>query len=127
MPIENGGMAIRNMGIVVLTAYACSLVASLKRMANIFPEWITLGRQDDLSQASYEASPEMSAQVFHSVREYRRRVPQGIFKENDDFSAILKSIDYLESGNRATSREAQLQSSDQDFPQEADASRQTQR
>ena len=72
---------------------------------------------------SYEASPEMSAQVFHSVREYRRRVPQGIFKENDDFSAILKSIDYLESGNRATSREAQLQSSDQDFPQEADAPR----
>ena len=82
-----------------------------------------MGPQGDLSQVSHEASPEMSAQVIHCVREYRRRVPQGIFKENDDFSAILKSIDYLESGNRATSREAQLQSSDQDFPQEADAPR----
>ena len=37
---EMGGMAIRNMGVVALTAYACSLVASLKRMATTFPEWI---------------------------------------------------------------------------------------
>ena len=123
LPIENGGMAIRNMGVVALTAYACSLVASLKRMAAIFPDWITLDPQGDLLQASYEASPEMSAQVTHCIREYRRRVPHGTFKENDDFSAILKSIAYLESGSLAISREAQLQSSDQDFPQEADAPR----
>ena len=108
LPIENGGMAIRNMGIVALTAYACSLVASLKRIAAIFPNWITLGPQGDLLQASYEASPEMSAQVIQCVKEYRRRVPQGTFKENDDFSAILKSIAFLESGSLASSREAQL-------------------
>ena len=70
LPIENGSMAITNMGIVALTAYACSLVASLKRIAAIFPNWITLGPQGDLLQASYEASPEMSAQVMHCVREY---------------------------------------------------------
>ena len=119
--IENGGMAIRNMGIVALTAYACSLVASLKRIAAIFPNWSTLGPQGDLLQASYEASPEMSAQVIQCVKEYRRRVPQGTFKENDDFSAILKNIAYLESGNFPSSTEAQLQSSHHDPSQHSNA------
>ena len=76
-----------------------------------------------VNTASHEAPPEMSAQVIHCVRECRRRVPQGLFKENDDFSTILKSIDYLENGNLASSREAQLQSSSQDSPQEPDAPR----
>ena len=77
LPIENGGMAIiRNMGVIALTAFACSLASSLKRMATI-PEWTSLGRKDDLLQISHEASPEMSAQVLHYVGEYRRREPQG--------------------------------------------------
>lgn len=87
-----------------------------------------MGRQDDLLQISHEASPELSAQVLHYVGEYRRRVPQGPFKENDDFSASrlsailkLKNIDDLERGNFASSpREAQLQSSGQNSPQESD-------
>ena len=105
LPIENGGMAIRNMGmgVVALTAFACSLAASLKRMATIFLEWISLGRRDDLLQIWHEASSEMSAQVLHYVKEYRRRVPQSPFKENEDFSAILKNIDDLERGNVASS------------------------
>ena len=74
-------------------------------------------------QVSHEALSEMSTQVIHYVGEYRRRVPQGIFKENDDFSAILKNIDYLERGDLARSRETQLQSSSQDSPQEPDAPR----
>ena len=45
---------------------------------------------------------------------YRRRAPQGTFKENDDFSAILKAVVDLDSDNVANSREAQLQSSSQD-------------
>lgn len=64
---------IRNMGMVAFTAFACSLVVSLKHMAIILPDWITLGQQDDLLQISHEASPEMSAQVLHHVGEYRRR------------------------------------------------------
>ena len=65
----------------------------------------------------------MSAQVLHFIGEYRRRVPQGLFKENDDFSAILKTIVDLDSGNVANSREAQLQSSSQDPSHERDAPR----
>ena len=35
LPIEKGGMAIRNMGVVALTAFACSLTASLKHIAQL--------------------------------------------------------------------------------------------
>ena len=90
LPIEKGGLAIRNMGVVALTAFACSLVASLKHMATVFPEWITLGQQGELLQISHDASPELSAQVCQCVEQYQRRVPQGAFKESDCFSAILK-------------------------------------
>ena len=68
-------MAIRNMGVVALTAFACSLTASLKHMANVFPEWITLGQRGNQMQFSCDASPEVSAQVLHYVELYRRRVP----------------------------------------------------
>ena len=37
-------------------------------------------------------SPETSAQVLHYVGEYRRRVPQGIFKENDGFSTLRMAL-----------------------------------
>ena len=114
-------MAIRNMGVVAF--FACSMAAALKRMANVFPEWISLGRQGDLLQASHEAFSEMSAQATHCIEEYRRQVPQDTFKENDDLSAILKDIDYLERGDLARSRETQLQSSSQDSPQEFNAPR----
>ena len=36
LPIEKGGMAIRNMGMVASTAFACSLATSFKHMATIF-------------------------------------------------------------------------------------------
>ena len=88
------------MGVVALTvtafAFACSLAASLKHMEFIFPEWITLGPQGASLQALQQMPSETSAQVVRSAGEYRRLVPQGRFKENDDFSAILKTIVALE-------------------------------
>ena len=74
------------MGVVALTAFACSLAVSLRHMAVIFPERITLGPQGDLLQFSQQTSSEISAQALSSVGEYRRLVPQGRFKEDDDFS-----------------------------------------
>jgi hypothetical protein len=115
LPIEKGGMAIRNMAVVALTAFACSLTASLKHMANVFPEWITLGQRSDQMQISHHASPEMSDQVLHYVELYRRQVPQGAFKENDSFPAIIKTIVDIESGDTAATRETQLQGNSQDL------------
>ena len=71
--IEMGGMAyghniyIRNMGTVALTAYACSLGVSLKHMAVIFAEWITLGPQGTSLQFLQQTPSEISAQVLSSV------------------------------------------------------------
>ena len=48
-----------------------------------------------------------------SVGEYRRLVLQGRFNEDDDFSAILKTIAALEEHVEVNSGEAQLQSSSQ--------------
>lgn len=107
-PIEKGGMAIRIMGVVALTAFGCSLAASLRHMATILPEWITLGQEGALTQISQDMSTEMSIQVLHFVVEYRRRVPQGLFKEDDYFSSILKTIVDLESAESGDSSEAQL-------------------
>ena len=82
-------------------------------MAVIFPEWITLGPQGGLSQVLQQTPSEMSAQVVSSVREYRRVVPQGRFNEDDDFSAILKTIVALEDYEEVNLSEAQLPSSSQ--------------
>ena len=50
-----------------------------------------------------------------------------MFKENDDFSAIIKAIVELESGNIAAPREAQLQSSGQDPFDQREGSRPSRR
>ena len=59
---------------------------------------------------SQQTSSEIGAQVLRSVGEYRRLVPQGRFKENDDFSAILKTIVELEDYNHVASSEGNLTS-----------------
>ena len=69
LPVELGGMAIRNMAMVALTAFACSLASSLKRMAVIFPERITLGSRGAPLHISQSSSSEISAQVLSSVGE----------------------------------------------------------
>ena len=113
LPIEKGGMAIRNMEVVALSAFACSLATSFKHMALIFPEWILSGERGALLQPSGEVSSQISDQIVGFVGEHRRRVPHGVFKESDDFSAIIKAIVDLENGMNADAREAQLQSSSQ--------------
>ena len=49
------------------------------------------------------------------VELYRRQVPQGVFKENDSFPAIIKTIVDIESGDTAAPRETQLQGNSQDW------------
>ena len=127
LPVELGGMAIRNMAMVALTAFACSLASSLKHMAVIFPERITLGSRGAPLHISQSSSSEISAQVLSSVGEYRRLVPQGRFKENDDFSAILKIIVELEEHDHVASSEPQLQSSSHVLSEEAGVNQRSKR
>ena len=59
--------------------------------------------------------------------EYRRLAPQGRFKENDDFSAILKTIVELEDYDHVASSESQLQSSGHALHHEADVDQRSKR
>lgn len=88
LPFERCGMALRDVSAVALTAFVCLIAASLNHMATIFPDWITVGQDGALIQISWDKSLEMSTQVLPLVGYYQRRVPEGLFKEEDDFSAI---------------------------------------
>ena len=48
LPIDKGGMGLRNISLISLTAFPCSLAASLKDLAKYFPNWIALGGDGDI-------------------------------------------------------------------------------
>ena len=81
----------------------------------------------DAKQFSQQTSSEISAQALSSVGEYRRLAPQGRFKEDDDFSAILKTIVELEGYDHVASSESQLQSSGHALRHEADVDQRSKR
>ena len=111
LPINKGGMELRSVKLVFLTAFACSLAASLKHLAKAFPDWINLDRDGSLLSVASDKSPYTSRQVEACVQECRRLFPEGPFGDDDDFSAILKTIAKVEVGEPANQRAAQLQSS----------------
>ena len=49
LPIDVGGMSLRNIDNVNLVAYPCSFVASIKETAKVFPHWISLNECGDVS------------------------------------------------------------------------------
>ena len=42
LPIEKGGMALNNTAFISLTAFACSIAASMKELAKVFLDWIEI-------------------------------------------------------------------------------------
>ena len=69
LPINKGGMELRSVKLVFLTAFACSLVASLKHLAKAFPDWINLDRDGNLLRVAFDRSPDMSRQVELRIKE----------------------------------------------------------
>ena len=76
-------MALRNVGRAALTAYVCSIASSLKYLATIFPDWITLAQDGALTQIAQGGSLEMSAQVMRSPKMYE-------MSNNEFVSAICR-------------------------------------
>ena len=70
-----------------LTAFACSLVVSLKCLSKAFPYWIKLDRDDTLTYRF----PDASHQVETCVKECHKAFPEGAFRDYDDFSAVLNA------------------------------------
>ena len=55
-------------------------------------------------------SNNVAAQVVNFANQYRALAPQGLFKEGDDFSAIIKTIDSVDARRLANQRRSQSQS-----------------
>ena len=108
-PIEKGGVGLRNVSLIFLTAFPRSLAASLKDLAKSFPNWITLGRDGAFLRIPEDKSPELAAQVLNSIAQYRTLMPEGLFTEDDDLSAIMKTIESVDERRNANRRPSQLQ------------------
>ena len=108
LPIEKGGMGLTNISLVSLTAFPCSFAASLRDLAKSFPNWITLGREGRLQRISENESPSLAAQVLNSIDQYRTLAPEGFFREDDDLSAIMKTIESIDERRNSSHRPSQL-------------------
>ena len=91
------------------TAFACSLAASMKELFKIFPDWIEIGNDGALVSVLYDKSPDVAAQVVNFANQYRALAPQGVFREDDDFSAIIKAIESVDTRRIVNQRGSQLQ------------------
>ena len=96
LPIEKGGMALNNVVFISLTAFVCSLAASMRELA----------------------TPDIAAQVVNFANQYHVLAPQGFFKEGDDFSAIMKTIDSVDARRFVNQRRSQLQNENCLIPSE---------
>ena len=101
-------MGLRNISLISLTAFPCSLAASLKDLAKYFPNWIALGGDGALLRISEDESPDLAAQALSSIAQYRTRAPEGFFREGDDLSAIMKTIETIDERRNANHCPSQL-------------------
>ena len=109
-------MGLRNISLISLTAFPCSLAVSLKDLAKSFPNWIVLGREGSLLRISENESPNLAAQVLNSIDQYRMLVPEGFFREGDDLSAIMKTIETIDERRNANHRPSQLTTAERASP-----------
>ena len=65
-----------------------------------------------LVSISQHKAPDVAAQVVNFANQYRALAPQGLFKEGDDFSAIIKTIDSVDARRLANQRRSQSQNED---------------
>ena len=108
LPIDKGGMGLRNISLISLTAFPCSLAASLKDLAKYFPNWIALGGDGAFLRIVEDESPDLAAQVLNSIAQYRAHAPEGFFREGDDLSAIMKTIEAIDERRNAVHRPSQM-------------------
>ena len=108
LPIEKGGMALSNVAFISLTAFACSLAASMRELAKAFPDWIEIDDGGALVSVSQSKALDVATQVVNFANQYRVLAPQGLFKEGDDFSAIMKTIDSVDARRLTNNRRMKI-------------------
>ena len=92
LPIDVGGMSLRNIDNVNLVAYPCSFVASIKEIAKVFPHWISLNECGDVSAFNSLCSQRTHDLLTSLVEKFNALVPDSIFKDLHSLPAVLNKI-----------------------------------
>ena len=66
----------------------------------------------------HDKSPDVAAQVVDFFNQHRALAPQGAFREGDDFSAIMKTIESVDTGRVVNRRGSRLQNENYLVPNE---------
>ena len=112
-PIANGGLALRCIDSVFLTAFLCSMAASAIHLSNHFPLWIQTSTVDNVHQITSineTISRSTSDQLMHSVQEIQSKVTNDPFDSLDSLALILNKL--VKMSNHKTT---QLEPDDQTF------------
>ena len=90
----------------------------MRELAKVFPDWIEIDNDGALVSVSHNKSPDVAAQTVNFVNQYRALAPQGLFREGDDFSAIMKSIESVDTRRFVNQRGSQSQNENHLVPNE---------
>ena len=67
-----------------------------------------VGRDGAFLRISEDESPDLAAQVLNSIAQYLTLMPEGLFREDDDLSAIMKTVESIDERRNANHRPSQL-------------------
>ena len=113
-PIDDGGLALRSIDNVYLTAFICSMAASSKFLAKNFPQWIQFSIVDDVPQIAINENISLhtSNQIMFCVQKIQSIVPNGHFEGLNHPAPIIKKLVEL-SNQKSTLLEPDNQSLDE--------------
>ena len=114
-PIANGGLALRCIDSVYLTAFVCSMAASSTHLANYFPEWIQTSIVDNvhkITSINENISPYTNDQIMFCVQKIQSIVSNGYFEGLTRIAPIINKTVKL-SNQKTTQLEPDDQSPDE--------------
>ena len=113
--IEDGGMALRSIDSVYLTAFISSMAASSNYLAMNFPQWIQTSIVDDvlkITSFNESISPYITNQIMMCVQKIKSKVPNGHFEGLNHLAPIFNKLVEL-NNQRSTQLEPDDESPDE--------------
>ena len=113
-PVAQGGLALRSMDSVFITAFICSMAASFKFLAEIFPDWIQTSIVDNvhkITSINENISPYTNNQIMSCAEKIQSIVPNGHLEGLTRPALIINKLVEL-SNRKITQLEPEDQSPD---------------
>ena len=91
LTIDKGGISLRNVQNVILIAFSCSFVASLKEMSKALPQGgiSTLDAHGQISEINSACSQRTTDQLMTLIEKFNGPAPDSTFKNERSLSAVL--------------------------------------